>query len=39
MNVMGGACGTDGDSRDVNTVLVVKPEGRDHLEDPRIEGR
>ena len=28
-----------GDSRVVNTILVVKPEGKDHLEDPRIVER
>jgi hypothetical protein len=25
--------------RGADTVLVAKPEGRDHLEDPGVEGR
>jgi hypothetical protein len=32
---MGGACSIYGESRGIYSVLVGKPEERDHLEDPR----
>jgi len=28
-----------GDRRGLNRVVVGKPEGRDHLEDPGVDGR
>jgi hypothetical protein len=28
-----------GNSRGVYRVLVVKPEGKNHLKDPRVDGR
>jgi len=34
-----GACSTYGESLGVFRILVGKPEGRDHLEDPAIDGR
>jgi hypothetical protein len=36
---MGGACSTYGERRGLYRVLVGKPEGRDQLEDPGIDGR
>jgi len=36
---VGGACSTYGDTRDVWRVLVGKPEGNYHWEDPGIDGR
>jgi hypothetical protein len=33
---MGGACNSDGGSRGVYRVLVVKPEGKRPLERPRL---
>jgi hypothetical protein len=36
---MGGACSTYREWRGVYTVLVVKHEGSDHLEDPGVNGR
>jgi hypothetical protein len=36
---MGGACGTYGVRSSVYRVLVGKPEGKNHLEDPGIDGR
>jgi hypothetical protein len=35
---MGGACSTYGESRGAYRVSVGKPDRRNHLEDPRIEG-
>jgi len=32
------ACSTYGERRSVYRVLVGKPEGRDHLEDPGVDG-
>jgi hypothetical protein len=36
---MGRACTTYGERRAVYRILVGKPEGRDHLEDPGIDVR
>jgi hypothetical protein len=36
---MGGACSTYGERRGLYRVLVGKPEGKNHLEDPGIDGR
>jgi len=36
---MGGACSTYWESRGVYRVLGGKPEGKDHLEDPGVDGR
>ena len=36
---MGGICSTYGEGRGVYRVLVEKPEGKNHLEDPGIDGR
>jgi len=36
---MGRACSNLGESRVVDRVLVGKPEGKNHLEDPGIDGR
>jgi hypothetical protein len=36
---MGGACCTNGEKRGDYRVLMGKPEGRDHLEDPGVDGR
>jgi hypothetical protein len=36
---MGRACNTYGESRGACRVLVWKPEGRNHLEDPGVDGR
>jgi hypothetical protein len=38
-NGMGGACSKHGEMRGVYRVLVGKPEGRDHLGDPGVDGR
>ena len=39
-NEMAGACGTYmGDRRGLFKVLVGKPEGKNNLEDPGIDGR
>jgi hypothetical protein len=35
---MGRACNTFGERRSVYRVLVGKPEGRDQLEDPGVDG-
>jgi hypothetical protein len=39
MNAMGGACCTYRARRGVYWVLVGKPEGKNHLEDPDIDGK
>ena len=36
---MGCACSTLGEGRGVFRVLVGKPEGKNHLEDPGVNGR
>jgi hypothetical protein len=36
---MGGACGTYGEKRGAYRILVGRPEGRHHLEDPGVDGR
>jgi hypothetical protein len=36
---MGGACSTYGENSGVYRVLVRKPEGKKHLEDPGVDGR
>jgi hypothetical protein len=36
---MGGACSTYGESRVVYKVMVGRPEKRDSLEDPGVDGR
>jgi hypothetical protein len=36
---MGRECSTYGASRDAYRVLVGKPNGRNHLEDPGVDGR
>jgi hypothetical protein len=36
---MGRTCRTYGERRGVYMALVVKPEGRNHLEDPGVDGR
>jgi hypothetical protein len=36
---MGRTCSTNGDRRDAYRALVGKPEGRNHLEDPGLDGR
>jgi hypothetical protein len=36
---MGGACSTYGKRRGVYKVLVGKTDGKNHLEDPGIDGR
>jgi len=38
-NEMGGACSMYGESRGVYKVFVGKPEGKNHLEDPGVDGR
>jgi len=38
-NEMGGVCSMYGERRGVYRVLVGKPEGEIHLEDPGIDGR
>jgi len=35
---MGGTCNTHGERRDVYKVLVGKPEGKNHLDDPGVDG-
>jgi hypothetical protein len=35
---MSGACSTYGEERGVYSVLVGKPEGKNHLGDPGIDG-
>ena len=35
---MGGACSTYGERRGVYKVLVGKPEEKNHLEDPGVDG-
>ena len=35
---MGGACSTYGARRGAYRVLVGKPEGKNHLEDPGVNG-
>ena len=36
---MGGACSTYGARRGAYRVLVAKPEGKNYLEDPGMDGR
>jgi hypothetical protein len=36
---MSGACSTYGERRGVYTDLAGKPEGKDHLEDPGVDGK
>ena len=36
---MGGTCGTYWGMRGVYRVLVGKPEGKNHLGDPGVDGR
>ena len=36
---MDGACGTYGERRGAYRVLVGKPEGKNHLGDPGVDGR
>jgi len=36
---MGGACSVDGEWRGSCRVLVGKPEGKNHLGDPGVDGR
>jgi len=36
---MGRACSTYGERRGVYRVLVEKPEGKNNLEDPGVDGR
>jgi hypothetical protein len=38
-NEMGGTCSSMGERRNVYRVLVGKPEGRDHLKNPGVDGR
>jgi len=38
-NEMGAVCRTYGGRRGVYRVLVGKPEGKNHLEDPSVDGR
>jgi len=38
-NEIGGHVACNGERRGVYRVLVGKPEGTDHLEDPGIDGR
>ena len=35
---MGGACSTYGENRSVYRVLLRKPEGKNYLEDPGVDG-
>ena len=37
-NEVGGACGTYGERRGIYRVLVGKLEGKNHSEDPVIDG-
>ena len=36
---MGGACSTYGERRGVYRVMVGKPKGKDHWEEPGADGR
>jgi hypothetical protein len=36
---MGRTCGSYGERRSAYRALVGKPEGRNHLEDPGVDGR
>jgi hypothetical protein len=36
---MGRTCGTYGERRGAYRALVGKPEGRNHLKDPGVDGR
>ena len=36
---MGGECSAKGEGRGVYRVLVGKPKGKNHLEDPDVDGR
>jgi len=36
---MGGSCSASGKRRDLYRVLVGKPEAKNHLGDPDIDGR
>jgi hypothetical protein len=36
---MGRTCGTYGERRGAYRALVGKPEGRNHLKDPDVDGR
>ena len=36
---MGGACSKYGDRRGIYKVLVGKPEGKNHLGDPGVDGK
>jgi hypothetical protein len=38
-NEVGGACNTDEGGRGAYRILVGRPEGRNHFEDPGIDGR
>ena len=38
-NEIGGACSRYGARRGAYRILVGKPEGRNHLEDPGVDGR
>jgi hypothetical protein len=37
--MMGGACSACGESSYVDSVLEGKPEGKNHLGDPGVDGR
>jgi hypothetical protein len=36
---MGGACSTYGERRGAYGVLVMKSKGKNHMEDPDVDGR
>jgi hypothetical protein len=36
---MGGACSRYGGEESIYRVLMGKPEGKEHLEDPGVDGR
>jgi hypothetical protein len=38
-NEMGGACSTCGGRRGAYRIMVRKPEGKNHLGDPVLDGR
>jgi len=38
-NEVGGTCSAYGERRGVYRVLVGKPEGKRHLEDPGVDGK
>jgi len=38
-NEIGGACSTYGERRGVYKILVGKPEGKNYLGDPGVDGR